>query len=200
MHSPRTARQPCAASSTQHRATTPPRIHQATSRTHPPPLCDTHARAYHTVPPRVGSRLCARALSLDAERTMPTRGCRYMMCTASLAALTCLAAGVAQPLPPLSIDPAGITISGISSGADFVVNLHVAHSSIISGVGVFAGQACAFGLLDTLLYGSQSDNCCAVLCKRRPLRSHTLSTRRNGSAKQQRTYLRRLPFQQNITI
>ena len=35
----------------------------------------------------------------------------------------------------------GITVSGISSGADFVVNLHVAHSSTISGVGVFAGQA-----------------------------------------------------------
>ena len=47
----------------------------------------------------------------------------------------------ASPLPPLNIDPKGITISGISSGADFVVNLHVAHSSVISGVGVFAGQA-----------------------------------------------------------
>jgi hypothetical protein len=45
------------------------------------------------------------------------------------------------PLPPLNIAPAGITISGISSGADFVVNLHVAHSSVINGVGVFAGQA-----------------------------------------------------------
>ena len=85
-----------------------------------------------------------------------------MMCAASIAALTCLTAGVVQPLPPLSIDPAGITISGISSGADFVVNLHVAHSSIISGVGVFAGQACAFVPLDTLLYGSLSGNCCAV--------------------------------------
>ena len=47
----------------------------------------------------------------------------------------------ASPLPPLNIHPKGITISGISSGADFVVNLHVAHSSTISGVGVFAGQA-----------------------------------------------------------
>lgn len=47
----------------------------------------------------------------------------------------------ASPLPPLNIDPTKITISGISSGADFVVNLHVAHSKTISGVGVFAGQA-----------------------------------------------------------
>ena len=45
------------------------------------------------------------------------------------------------PLPPLNIDPTSITISGISSGADFVVNLHVAHSKTVSGVGVFAGQA-----------------------------------------------------------
>ena len=49
-----------------------------------------------------------------------------------------LAAG---PLPALNIDPDKITISGISSGADFVVGLHVAHSSVIKGVGVFAGQA-----------------------------------------------------------
>ena len=47
----------------------------------------------------------------------------------------------AAALPALSIDPSGITVSGISSGADFAVMLHVAHSSIIKGVGVFAGQA-----------------------------------------------------------
>jgi poly(3-hydroxybutyrate) depolymerase len=51
------------------------------------------------------------------------------------------AAAAARGLPPLNIDPRGITVSGISSGADFAVNLHVAHSSVISGVGVFAGQA-----------------------------------------------------------
>ncbi len=50
-------------------------------------------------------------------------------------------AAPAEILPALNIDPSGITISGISSGADFVVNLHVAHSSVIKGVGVFAGQA-----------------------------------------------------------
>jgi hypothetical protein len=43
-------------------------------------------------------------------------------------------------LTQLSIDPRGITASGISSGADFVVQLAVAFSSTIRGVGVFAGQ------------------------------------------------------------
>jgi len=46
-----------------------------------------------------------------------------------------------QPLPTdLSIDPNGISISGLSSGADFVVQLQVAHSALIKGVGIFAGQ------------------------------------------------------------
>lgn len=58
---------------------------------------------------------------------------------ASVLLLECCLAG--RQLPALSIDPSSITISGISSGADFVVNLHVAHSQTIRGVGVFAGQA-----------------------------------------------------------
>jgi hypothetical protein len=52
-----------------------------------------------------------------------------------------LAAAPTPPLPAINVDPASVTVSGISSGADFAVNLHVAHSSIIRGVGVFAGQA-----------------------------------------------------------
>ena len=43
-------------------------------------------------------------------------------------------------LPRLSIDPSGITASGISSGADFAVQIAVAFSKTIRGVGVFAGQ------------------------------------------------------------
>jgi hypothetical protein len=35
---------------------------------------------------------------------------------------------------------ANITISGISSGADFAVQFHVAFSNTVTGVGVFAGQ------------------------------------------------------------
>merc|ERR1711862_440815 len=45
------------------------------------------------------------------------------------------------PLPPLNVDPAGISVSGISSGADFAVQLQVAYSSLFVGAGVFAGQA-----------------------------------------------------------
>eukprot|EP00040_Diaphanoeca_grandis_P022539 m.121412 g.121412 ORF g.121412 m.121412 type:complete len:384 (-) comp28853_c0_seq3:376-1527(-) len=43
-------------------------------------------------------------------------------------------------LPAMNIDPSAITISGISSGADFVVQFHVAFSGTVKGVGVFAGQ------------------------------------------------------------
>ena len=44
------------------------------------------------------------------------------------------------PLPKLSIAPNGISVSGLSSGADFVVQFQVAFSSVVHGVGVFAGQ------------------------------------------------------------
>ena len=44
------------------------------------------------------------------------------------------------PLPRLPIDPAAISISGLSSGADFAVQFHVAFSETIMGLGVFAGQ------------------------------------------------------------
>ena len=44
----------------------------------------------------------------------------------------------APPLPHLPIHD--ISISGLSSGADFVVQFQVAFSSIVEGLGVFAGQ------------------------------------------------------------
>ena len=57
-------------------------------------------------------------------------------------AVTTTAASAASSalLPRLSIDPASLTVSGISSGADFAVQLAVAFSDVIHGVGVFAGQ------------------------------------------------------------
>ena len=60
----------------------------------------------------------------------------------ALTALVGLArARTAHPsLPRLSIDPSAITISGLSSGADFASQFAVAYSRTISGVGVFAGQ------------------------------------------------------------
>jgi poly(3-hydroxybutyrate) depolymerase len=51
-------------------------------------------------------------------------------------------AGFAAALPRLAIDPAKISISGLSSGADFTVQQLVAYSSLYCGAGVFAGQTC----------------------------------------------------------
>jgi hypothetical protein len=44
------------------------------------------------------------------------------------------------PLPRLNVDHKGISISGLSSGADFAAQFAVAYSKSILGVGVFAGQ------------------------------------------------------------
>ena len=46
----------------------------------------------------------------------------------------------ADPLPRLAIDPAGITVSGLSSGGFMAVQLHVAYSSTFKrGAGIVAG-------------------------------------------------------------
>lgn len=42
------------------------------------------------------------------------------------------------PLPPLCIDPKGVTVSGISSGGFLAHQLHVAHSRRIAGAAIFA--------------------------------------------------------------
>ena len=100
----------------------------------------------HAVAPRLpecqctarrGSGLLSAQLASQPSR-MGSRS-RVWLCGLALCAPPVLLA--AGPLPALNIDPDKITISGISSGADFVVGLHVAHSSVIKGVGVFAGQA-----------------------------------------------------------
>ncbi len=59
----------------------------------------------------------------------------------------------ADPLPALQLDPAGTTVSGLSSGAYMAVQLHVAHSKSITGAGVVAGGPyfCAEGQLTTAL-------------------------------------------------
>lgn len=43
-------------------------------------------------------------------------------------------------LPKLNIDPAAVSISGISSGADFVAQYAVAYSKTTAGFAVFAGK------------------------------------------------------------
>ena len=65
-----------------------------------------------------------------------------------------LAAHAAEPLPALHAARDGITVSGVSSGGYMAVQLHVAHSARIAGVGVIAGGPyyCAQGSLLTALY------------------------------------------------
>lgn len=58
-------------------------------------------------------------------------------------------AAAAEPLPEMRLDPAGTTVSGLSSGAYMAVQIHVANSSRIAGAGVVAGGPyfCAEGQL-----------------------------------------------------
>ena len=60
----------------------------------------------------------------------------------------------AEPLPFLHLDPAGTTVSGLSSGAFMAVQFHVAYSKKIGGVGVVAGgpYLCAEGQVSAALY------------------------------------------------
>jgi len=50
------------------------------------------------------------------------------------------AAGTAPPLPRLEI-VGPLTVSGISSGADFASQFHIAFSDLVSASAAFAGQA-----------------------------------------------------------
>jgi poly(3-hydroxybutyrate) depolymerase len=65
-----------------------------------------------------------------------------------LAFLVCLQVH-AEPLPALGADASNVTVSGVSSGGYMAVQLHVAHSATVSGVGVVAGGPyyCAQGSL-----------------------------------------------------
>ena len=65
----------------------------------------------------------------------------------ALAAACSKAPPPAEPAGHFSIDPARITVSGISSGAYMAGQLHVAHSATFSGAGLLAGgpYGCAEG-------------------------------------------------------
>lgn len=63
------------------------------------------------------------------ERKMMLCNMLILQSVVSALTLTPLPSAAATPLlPSLSIDPGSISISGLSSGADFVVQLQVAHS------------------------------------------------------------------------
>jgi poly(3-hydroxybutyrate) depolymerase len=73
---------------------------------------------------------------------------------ALLALLIVSAQAAAEPLPALRASRDGLTASGVSSGAYMAVQLHVAHSASVAGVGAIAGGPyyCAQGSLFTALY------------------------------------------------
>lgn len=58
------------------------------------------------------------------------------LCLGLLAGLT---AGAAEPLKGYNVKPGETTVSGLSSGAFMAHQLHIAHSDIIQGAGIFAG-------------------------------------------------------------
>ena len=56
-----------------------------------------------------------------------------------LVALACAAPALAAPaLPKLKLDPAGLTVSGISSGGYMAVQYHVAYSGTVAGAGILS--------------------------------------------------------------
>eukprot|EP01048_Picozoa_sp_COSAG05_P033518 COSAG05_NODE_13486_length_428_cov_0.808511_1_plen_127_part_10 len=63
----------------------------------------------------------------------------------AFAAAVATAAAAAPPPLPASLASSldigdGLTVSGISSGADFAVQFHVAFSALVRGAGIFAGK------------------------------------------------------------
>src|SRR6202022_3161953 len=66
---------------------------------------------------------------------------RYRAIALLLAAATWIAGGAwaADPLGRFPVDPAEVSVSGISSGAFMANQLHIAHSAGIIGAGMIAG-------------------------------------------------------------
>ncbi|HNK33136.1 MAG TPA: PHB depolymerase family esterase, partial [Plasticicumulans sp.] len=72
---------------------------------------------------------------------------------ATLALLAHAATGTAEPLRRYNVDPASVSVSGISSGGYMAVQFAVAYSGIVHGVGVVAGgpYGCANASITTAL-------------------------------------------------
>jgi poly(3-hydroxybutyrate) depolymerase len=92
--------------------------------------------------------------------------------------LACLFASsglfAAEPLPALDADKAA-TVSGVSSGAYMAVQLHVAHSSTVKGVGAIAGGPyyCAKGSVWSAYYNCMTPGMFAPLPAIAVLRDET---------------------------
>jgi len=94
--------------------------------------------------------------------------------SAALLSLFC-AAVLAEPLPALKADTLAITASGVSSGAYMAVQLHVAHSATVKGVGVIAGGPyyCAQGSLFTAMYNCMQPGGWTPIPPTAVLKAHT---------------------------
>ncbi len=76
----------------------------------------------------------ARRAGIPADRRLIA-----IVATTTLLAACGAPADEVGMLAPLPIDPATITVSGISSGASMATQFHVAHSSLVQGAALIAG-------------------------------------------------------------
>ncbi len=79
--------------------------------------------------------LAAATASVAGHGRLPTSTTRYGNVEEDV-----LPVSRSPPLPRLGLDAGTVSISGISSGADFAVYFSVAHSRSVVGAGVFAGN------------------------------------------------------------
>lgn len=86
-----------------------------------------------------------------------------------------------EALPRLAIDPAGVSVSGISSGGYMATQFHLAHSSLVSGAGIFAAGPwfCARGALQRAL-----EECTENADSRPPTAELVAEARRQAAARQ----------------
>src|SRR5262245_26049744 len=75
------------------------------------------------------------------QRTWIGRAMKRVACIFALSLCFVSSVLAAPPLPAYGIDIHQTSVSGVSSGAAMAVQMHVAHSSIMYGVGVIAGVA-----------------------------------------------------------
>mmetsp|Transcript_20954 Transcript_20954/g.30208 ORF Transcript_20954/g.30208 Transcript_20954/m.30208 type:complete len:334 (+) Transcript_20954:75-1076(+) len=78
---------------------------------------------------------------------------RFLLVSVGICAATNSTTGNTITLPQLNVLEGSVTVSGLSSGGFMAVQMHVAYSSLFSGVGVFAGGPyfCAQGTLTLAL-------------------------------------------------
>ena len=92
-----------------------------------------------------------------------------------LVAGLCSAALAAEPLPGYGADVSAFTVSGVSSGGYMAVQVHVAHSSRVAGVGALAAGPyyCAQGSLWTAMNHCMTPGAWTPLPSTEILQSHT---------------------------